>query len=120
MRSRSGKKNLLLKELVRRLQEITDPAETRRILGQLALWSRDAKADKLTYEEFEKPHFVTRSHEGEIVLEWFFGGKKLTVYFSADRDHFIKVWGPNIQTDMEDGEARDHLAVLAAWRWLTT
>ncbi len=60
---------------------------------------------------------VTASDEGEVVFEWWQSTKKLTVYVSNQNAEYLKVWGPDINTDMEDGKAdSDTLRLL--WKWL--
>jgi len=62
---------------------------------------------------------VTLSLEGEIVLEWWNGEKKLTIYVSRDAADFVKVWGPDIDSQMEDGEISGPSGWVSLWEWLT-
>lgn len=65
------------------------------------------------------PH-VSASSDGEVVLEWWNKDRKLTLYVSAGVIEFIKVWGANIASEMEDGmftlTDEDYFEVL--WDWL--
>lgn len=57
---------------------------------------------------------------GDVVFEWWHGGRKITVYVTPTSSEYIKVSGPNMHLDMEDGELetkRDHQDL---WRWLTS
>jgi hypothetical protein len=63
---------------------------------------------------------VTASAEGEVVLQWWNDPKRLTVYLSAHEATFIKSWGPNIETEMEDGSAASATSRLRLWEWLTS
>ncbi len=63
------------------------------------------------------PH-VSTSPDGEIVLEWHAGARKATVYLKDEHALFIKVWGPNIDREMEDGDADDPHALSVLWEWL--
>jgi hypothetical protein len=63
------------------------------------------------------PH-VTSSAEGEIVFEWWIDPKKLTVYCTADDANYVKVWGPDMVTEMEDGDATAPEAREQLWAWL--
>jgi hypothetical protein len=64
------------------------------------------------------PH-VTSSAEGEVVFEWWNEPHKLTVYCTAEDANFVKVWGPDMVTQMEDGDATSPAARQQLWRWLT-
>src|SRR5207244_11669379 len=66
-----------------------------------------------------QPH-VTSSAEGEVVLQWWNDPKRLTVYLSAPEATFIKSWGSNIETEMEDGSAASAKSRLRLWEWLTS
>jgi hypothetical protein len=66
-----------------------------------------------------QPH-VTSSAEGEIVLQWWNDPKRLTIYFSAHEVTYIKSWGPDIETEMEDGDAASATSRARLWEWLTS
>lgn len=65
------------------------------------------------------PH-VSASPDGEVVLEWWNKDRKLTLYISTGIIEYIKVWGANIASEMEDGtfslSEEDHFEAL--WDWL--
>jgi hypothetical protein len=61
---------------------------------------------------------VTAGVNGEVVLEWWHGEKKLTVYVTSESVEYLKVWGDDIGSEMEDGDAAP--VAPALWRWLTT
>lgn len=71
---------------------------------------------RLTGLQWCEPH-VTASIEGDPVFEWWRGKKKLTIYFHERSAEYVKVWGPNVHSEMEDGELCDFLPLL---QWLTT
>jgi hypothetical protein len=54
--------------------------------------------------------------EGEPVFEWWSGEKKLTIYFQEHSAEYVKVWGSNVHSEMEDGDLGDFLPLL---QWLT-
>jgi hypothetical protein len=64
------------------------------------------------------PH-VTSSAEGEVVFEWWNDPRKLTVYCTAEDASYVKVWGPDMVTQMEDGDATSPAARQQLWMWLT-
>ncbi|WP_315757958.1 hypothetical protein [Bradyrhizobium sp. SZCCHNRI2007] len=62
------------------------------------------------------PH-ITCSDQGEIVCEWWEGQRKLTIYF-GEASEYIKVWGTNIDSEMESGELQNDWNITAVWIWL--
>ncbi|WP_216920626.1 hypothetical protein [Synechococcus sp. CCAP 1479/9] len=54
----------------------------------------------------------------EVSLEWWSANKKLTIYFSDTAIEFIRVWGPDIKNEMEDGEVVNPFSFVALWQWL--
>jgi len=66
-----------------------------------------------------QPH-VTSSAEGEVVLQWWNDPKRLTIYFSVHEEAYIKSWGTDIETEMEDGDAASATNRARLWEWLTS
>jgi hypothetical protein len=54
----------------------------------------------------------------EIVFEWWHDAKKVTVYFSETNAEFIKVWGADIDNEMEEGIAESNDQIEVLWKWL--
>jgi hypothetical protein len=83
-------------------------------------WIREMYRDALsTGQPWVEPH-VTSSAEGEVVFEWWNGRKKLTVYLSGEEASYVKVWGPDIVADMEEGDAAPATPRKQLWTWLTS
>jgi hypothetical protein len=61
---------------------------------------------------------VTANGEGEVVFEWWQGSKKLTIYIGDQSAEYIKVWGPDINTNMDDGQADSPDMHGSLWKWL--
>jgi hypothetical protein len=61
---------------------------------------------------------ITASGEGEVVFEWWQRSKKLTIYIGNRSAEYVKVWGPDINTDMEDGQADSPDMRRLLWKWL--
>lgn len=63
------------------------------------------------------PHMTcNRTGRGEVVLEWWNGERKLTVYIESEGMHYVKSWGADINTDMQDGDLQpDALYPLIEW-----
>jgi hypothetical protein len=64
------------------------------------------------------PPHITCSDLGEIVCEWWKGEHKLTIYFGDNGPEFIKVWGTDIETEMEDGQLTEGWGLTSLWLWL--
>jgi hypothetical protein len=62
---------------------------------------------------------VTASEEGEVVFEWWYGVRKLTVYIGNQSAEYVKVWGTDINSDMSDGDASPISTCRSLWEWLT-
>lgn len=63
---------------------------------------------------------ITANSEGDIVLEWWFHDKKLTLYISPEQISYIKVAGARIE-DMEDGillTSQDNQQLFNLFVWL--
>lgn len=67
---------------------------------------------------WHNPH-VTADEYGDVVFEWWNEDKALTVYVSRGEARYIKGWGLNIETDMENGEATSSATRRKLWAWLT-
>lgn len=62
---------------------------------------------------------VAMSAQGEIVLEWWYGARKLTLYVSGGGVDFVRVWGPSVHEEMEDGALDSSDVASRLWLWLT-
>ncbi len=64
------------------------------------------------------PH-IACNERGEIVLEWWHGSRSLTVFVrSEDQVDYLKSWGSDIESEMEDGELSRLADFAALSRWL--
>ncbi len=63
---------------------------------------------------------VTADSGGEVVFGWWCGKKELTIYVTGESAEYMRVWGPNVASDMSEGDAGPVLARLALWQWLIT
>lgn len=70
-----------------------------------------------TSNPWREPHVVA-DMEGDVVLEWWHQARKITLYISPTSVEFVKVWGPNIFDEMEDGTVRHSGDRRALWNWL--
>lgn len=73
----------------------------------------------LTGYKWVEPH-VSCSEDGTVVLEWWAaGGKKLTLYVYESWIEYVKVWGANIDIEMEDGKLSGGVRFSDLWSWLS-
>jgi hypothetical protein len=61
---------------------------------------------------------VTASAEGEVVFEWWKDIKSLTIYIGNRGVEYLKAWGVDMDTEMEDGPADSRDIRRALWKWL--
>ena len=57
----------------------------------------------------------------EIVLEWWNKDRKLTFYVNQSDLEYIKVWGADIDTEMEDGliNFKQDCSIGKLWQWIS-
>ena len=64
--------------------------------------------------------FVNKNpHEDEWIIELFCGDRKLSIYIKDSEIDYLKSWGPDMTTEMEDGPLGNHEQWDAALTWLT-
>ncbi len=63
---------------------------------------------------------VTPSPEGEVVFEWWYREKKLTIYVGDQRADYVQVWGTDIHAKITDGEIESIDDCRSLWMWLTS
>jgi hypothetical protein len=88
--------------------------------GDLALlWLQrmQIEAKSAGYEWLE-PHATY--YNDEFVFEWWRGERKLSLYISGFDAQIIKVWGHNMDSDMESLTDPTRTQTLLAWAWLLT
>ena len=62
---------------------------------------------------------IGADENGCATLEWWNGTRKLTLYCCSNPfEALLKVWGPNINADMEFVPVLDSHAVRQAFQWL--
>jgi hypothetical protein len=67
---------------------------------------------------WQKPLVNVDEHTQEIVLEWWHQGKKITIYVEGEKAEYIKVWGPDMDSEMEEGQLNDPQDMLNLWLWI--
>ena len=77
-----------------------------------------SKANRLWWHQ----PLLNISIDDEIVFEWWHKEKKLTIYVCPNTIDFIKVWGANMDDEMEDGSIylSKNSAILSLWQWIAS
>lgn len=68
-------------------------------------------------EDWTRPN-VTASGDGEVVLGWRNGSKRLTIYVGEKSAEYVKAWGIDMEKDMDDGDADLTSTRQSLWEWL--
>ena len=110
-----------LRRLVRRLEEqnghaasLPDPHAVARAYQ----WIRDLfEVVVLPGLPWIAPN-VNAGPTGEVEFEWWHNGKTLTAYISSGAAEYLTSWGPNIHSEMSEGDAESPSALRAVWAWL--
>lgn len=55
----------------------------------------------------------------ETALRWTTKNKSLTIYVGETHTTYLKAWGHNITSEMEDGFILDDKHIIDIWNWLT-
>ena len=63
---------------------------------------------------------VIADANGDVVLEWWHGKKKLTIYIGEESAEYVQVWGIDIHSELADGDAEPISTCCALWLWLTS
>lgn len=62
---------------------------------------------------------VSLDHRGYITLEWWHNSRSLTVYITGNNEiEYLKAWGTDITSDMEDGSITLLSDVFSLLKWL--
>jgi hypothetical protein len=67
---------------------------------------------------FEQP-LINSSVNLEIVCEWWHDERKLSIYVEDTNIEFVKVWGTDIDREMEDGTIDSLENLVNLWQWMT-
>ncbi len=61
---------------------------------------------------------VTASPEGEVLFEWWYGMKKLTIYVGDQNLDYVQVWGTDVHARITDGDIESISDCRILWMWL--
>lgn len=63
-----------------------------------------------------EPHINTNEN-GTIVFEWMRKHKRFTAYISESEQWYLRSWGPDTESEMEDGDLTAS-SMRQCWMWL--
>ncbi|MUG97108.1 hypothetical protein F7734_34170 [Scytonema sp. UIC 10036] len=81
-------------------------------------WLERLRAAALNEQMWWREPLINLGVDSEIVFEWWYENKKITVYILDNTAEYIKVWGHDIDNEMEDGSATSRDEILNLWKWL--
>jgi hypothetical protein len=84
-------------------------------LDRADVWLADAS--RIIGRSLARPNRSNGSF-GEDVIEWWHGDRKLTVYLDDDKIDYLKVWGPDVHSQMQEGELDSDERLRELWAWL--
>jgi hypothetical protein len=73
----------------------------------------------LTQYEWFDPH-VSANESGDVVLEWWHDTKKVTLYVTPIEATYVRIWGDNMETEMDEGNLTARPEFERIWSWLHT
>jgi len=62
--------------------------------------------------------YVSSDESGDVSLEWWNGTRKITVYVTPEIVEYVQMCGPDIVSQMEDGEITCPAVWRKLWDWL--
>ena len=78
-------------------------------------WLRRFYTEVVDIEEEWFPPHVTSGAEGEVVLEWWKNDNKLTFFINSSEPFYLKSFGPNVITEMQDGPLHIGTDLMSLW-----
>lgn len=93
------------------------PSKAPVLLVRADAWLR--AAEERLNETWEDAHRSVSPWDDQV-FEWWNGDKKLTVYFGSDETEYVRVWGEDIDNEMDDGTIDDDSDFDELWHWLRT
>ncbi len=63
---------------------------------------------------------VIADANGDVVFEWWYGERKLTVYIEDESAEYVQFWETNIHSEMSHGDAEPTSTCRSLWLWLAS
>ena len=61
---------------------------------------------------------VALGTDDDLLLEWWCGPRKLSIYVGDQGAQFVQVWGTDVENEMADGYIEDEGEVVSLYQWL--
>lgn len=111
---------LEIKPITERLEKISSPLESKTLLNTFSLVREIISVSKSQKLWWHQP-LINVSYDLDVVLEWWNNNKNLAFYINQLNTDYIKVWGADIDEEMEDGSinsVRDG-NIGNLWQWIS-
>lgn len=112
---------LELQPITNRLGEFAAKLETKTLYNTFLLTREIIKISKLQDLYWSTP-MINVNDDSDVVLEWWNKNKKLTFYINQSTLDYIKVWGADIDSEMEDGliNSMQDCSIGQLWQWISS
>lgn len=67
--------------------------------------------------EWREPHFSTEDH-GDVEFAWWNEDKTLLISITETDVHYLRVWGPDINNEMDENVNPTSEKLIEIWHWL--
>lgn len=94
-------------------------APTTAALNEARKWITRMHAEVVLSGKPWQDPFVTADVDGEVLFEWRTKTKDLSIYIDENETTFIKDLGPEVGSEMVDGDASAPKARRELWAWFT-
>ncbi len=111
---------LELQPITNRLSKIASQLETKTLHNTFVLIREIIKTSKSQKLWWSTP-MINVSDDLDVVLEWWHKNKNLAFYINQATTDYIKVWGSDIDTEMEDGliNSVHDGSIAKLWQWIS-
>lgn len=94
------------------------PAPDARAINAALHWAQSLFSEaNRTSAGWSQPR-VSSDESGNVTLEWRKGARSLELFVTPEGLEYLKVWGPDMVSDMSDGTVTRPEGFRALWNWL--
>jgi hypothetical protein len=111
---------LEIQPITNRLEKIASQLETKTLHNTFLLIRELIKISKSQKLWWSTP-MINVSDDFDVVLEWWNKNKSLAFYINQETIDYIKVWGADIDSEMEDGliNSVHDGSIAKLWQWIS-
>ncbi|MFM7888114.1 MAG: hypothetical protein ACKPCM_15805, partial [Pseudanabaena sp.] len=112
---------LEIQPISQRLEKFSSKLDSKTLFNTFLLTREIIKESKVNSLWWSTP-LVNVSCDSDVVLEWWNKSKKLTFYINQSSLDYIKVWGSDIDDEMEDGSINSmhDYSIGRLWQWISS